>query len=125
MKSTVLVVLLLAAAAGYLYAAPNTTLEGTLVSSVCYLNGPHHPTTNDMGGKKKCGTYCLKGGDPAGLVTKDNEFHVLVASSITLAPYVGQQVRVTGSDHNGAIDVDKIEVSKNGGWTEINLRKKR
>ncbi len=47
---------------------------------------------------------------------------MLVASSIKLSPYVGQQVRVTGEDHSGAIAVDKIEVSKSGQWQPIELR---
>jgi hypothetical protein len=106
-------------------AAGKVTLQGTLISSVCYLDNPHHPMGNDMGKKKKCGSYCLEHGDPAGLVTKDNDFHVLVVSSMVLAPYVGQQVRVTGNDHNGAIAVEKVEVSKDGKWEEIKLRPKK
>jgi len=106
-------------------AAGKVTLEGKLVSSVCYLRSPNHPTGNDMGGRKNCGTECLTKGDPAGLVTKENDFHILVASSVRLAPYVGQQVRVTGTDHNGTITVDKLERSKNGDWQEINLKGKQ
>jgi hypothetical protein len=106
-----------------LYAAEEkVTLEGTLVSSACYLEGPSHPTGNDMGGKKACGSECLKRGDPAGLVTKEKEFHILVAPSLALAPYVGQQVRVTGTNHNGNIVVEKAEVTKDGKWEEIDLK---
>lgn len=102
------------------------TLEGTLVSSVCYLGGSSHPMTNDMGGKKGCGTFCLRKGDPAGLVTNnDKQFHALVVSSLVLAPYVGERVRVTGEDHNGAILVDRVELSKDGTWKELNLKPKK
>jgi hypothetical protein len=59
------------------------------------------------------------------LVSKEKEFHVLVAPSLKLAPYVGQQVRVTGTEHNGAIAVEKAEVEKDGKWDEINLSFKR
>jgi hypothetical protein len=104
--------------------AGKVTLQGTLISSACYLDSSDHPTGNDMGERKNCGSNCLKHGDPAGLVTKDNEFHVLVVSSILLAPYVGQQVRVSGNDHNGTITVEKVEVSKNGKWEAINLNVK-
>jgi hypothetical protein len=106
-----------------LYAAEEkVTLEGTLVSSACYLGDEHHPTGNDMGERKECGSRCLNHGDPAGLVTKEKQFHILVAPSLMLAAYVGQEVRVTGIDHNGAISVEKAEVSKNGEWKEINLK---
>jgi hypothetical protein len=100
------------------------TLEGTIVSSACYLENDSHPTGNDMGGRKACGSECLKRGDPAGLVTKEKEFHVLVAPSVALAPYVGQLVRVTGTDHNGTIAVEKAEVAKEGSWEEISLKSK-
>lgn len=107
-----------------LYAAEEkekVTLEGTLVSSACYLGNPDHPTGDAMGDKKHCGSDCLKRGDPAGLVTKEKQFHVLVTSSLRLAPYVGQEVRVTGIDHNGVIAVSKAEVSKDGQWQEIRI----
>jgi hypothetical protein len=98
------------------------TLEGTLVSSACYLGNSDHPTTDDMGDRKGCGSRCLRHGDPAGLVTKDKQFHILVNSSIGLAPYVGQELRITGIDHNGPIQVDKAEVKKDGKWEEIDIK---
>ena len=111
-------------AATCLYAADekNVTLEGTLVSSSCYTGGPDHPMGNDMGGKKGCGSFCLRHGDPAGLVTKSKEFHVLIVSSLKLAPYVGQQVRITGEEFNGSIAVRKAEVAEGDNWKEVNLR---
>jgi hypothetical protein len=69
-----------------------------------------------------CGTACLSKGEPAGLVTKEGQFHILVVSSLKLAPYVGQQVRITGTDHDGVIAVEKAEVTKTGKWEEINLK---
>ena len=75
-----------------------------------------------MGGVKHCGSTCLKQGKPAGLLTKEEQFHILVAPSLLLAPYVGQEVRVTGIDHNGVISVEKAEVSKDGEWKEIELK---
>ena len=106
-----------------LYAADEkVTLEGTLVSSVCYLGNEHHPTGNDMGKPgDRCGTKCLEHGDPAGLLTNDQKFHVLVVSSLKLAPYVGEQVRVTGTDHDGAILIEKVELKKEGQWNEVDL----
>jgi hypothetical protein len=127
-KIRLLVLMAFAVIVACLYATDKaekmTTLEGTLVSSACYLESDSHPTGNDMGGKKACGSECLKRGDPAGLVTKEKEFHILVAPSVALAPYVGQQIRVTGTDHSGTIAVQKAEVAKDGNWEEITLKSK-
>jgi hypothetical protein len=124
-KARLLVLVAFAVGASCLYAAEEkekVTLEGTLVSSACYLESDSHPTGNDMGEQKGCGSRCLTHGDPAGLVTKEKQFHILVAPSLKLAPYVGQEVRVTGIDHNGVIAVEKAEVSKDGEWKEIELK---
>jgi hypothetical protein len=122
-KPRLLVLVAFAVGVTCLYAAEEkATLEGTLVSSACYLGSDSHPTGNDMGGQKGCGSRCLTHGDPAGLVTKEKQFHILVAPSLKLAPYVGQEVRVTGVDHNGVISVEKAEVSKDGEWKEIELK---
>lgn len=96
------------------------TLEGTLVDSKCYLMD-NSLTGNDHGKVKECGTLCLKGGTPGALLTKDKKFHAILAPSIALAPYVGQQIRVRGTIHNGAIAANKVEVNKNGKWEEVNL----
>lgn len=104
------------------FAAERATVwQGTLVDSNCYLKD-HALTGNDHMGVKQCGTMCLKSGLPAGILTRAKQFHVLVAPSLALAPYVGQQVRVTGSLHDDAIQTDKVEVRKNGKWEEIQLK---
>lgn len=121
----VLVVSALALTCMSVRAENNVTMEGTLVSSACYLGSPQHPTTNEMGGQKECGTFCLRRGDPAGLVTANNEFHVLIVPSLKLAPYVGSKVRVTGTDHNGNILVLKAEISDGKAWKEIALNRGR
>jgi hypothetical protein len=103
-----------------LSAAPkDSTYNGTLVDSKCYLG--HNLTTNDHGPNKNCGTLCLKGGTPGGLLTSDKKFYALLAPSIALAPYVGQEIRVSGSLVNGSINVSKVEVNENGSWTEVKL----
>jgi hypothetical protein len=96
------------------------TLQGTLVDSKCYLMDSKL-TGNDHGNVKKCGTLCLKAGSPGALLTKDNHFYALLAPSIALAPYVGQQIRVTGRVVSGSIDVDKAEVNQSGKWQPIKL----
>ncbi len=112
--------IVLALAVGVSAAEKSVTLEGTLVDSKCYLKD-NSLTGNDHGPVKGCGTMCLKGGTPGGLLTKDKKFHAILAPSLILAPYVGQTLRVTGSLHNGAILAAKVEVSKDGKWEEVNL----
>ncbi len=96
------------------------TFEGTLVDSKCYLKD-NSLTGNDHGPMKECGTMCLKGGTPGGLLTKDKKFHAILAPSLALAPHVGQTVRIAGTLHNGAILAEKVEVSKDGKWEEVKL----
>jgi len=92
---------------------------GTLVDSKCYL--AHGLATNDHGPNKNCGTLCLKGGTPGGLLTSDKKFYPLLAPSLALAPYVGQEIRVSGKMVSGSIDVSKVEVNQNGNWQEVKL----
>jgi type 1 fimbria pilin len=99
--------------------AKDMTYSGTLVDSKCYL--AHNQTGNDHGPNKNCGTLCLKGGTPGGLLTSDKKFYALLAPSIALAPYVGQEIRVEGSLVNGSINVSKVEVNQNGNWQEVKL----
>lgn len=106
--------------AGVSSAQKDTTVEGTLVDSMCYLKD-NSLTGNDHGAMKQCGTMCLKGGTPAGVLTKNKKFHAVIAPSTALADYVGQTVRVTGSIHNESILAKKVEVSKNGKWEEVKL----
>jgi hypothetical protein len=116
----VLLAILLAISSAVIAEDKAVTLQGTLVDSKCYLMDSKL-TGNDHGNVKKCGTLCLKGGSPGALLTKDNRFYALLAPSIALAPYVGQQIRVTGRVVSGSIDVDKAEVSQNGQWMPIKL----
>jgi hypothetical protein len=100
-------------------AQKDMSYSGTLVDSKCYLD--HNQTANDHGSNKNCGTLCLKGGTPGGLLTSDKKFYALLAPSIALAPYVGQEIRVMGSMANGSINVSKVEVNQNGTWQEVKL----
>lgn len=111
--------LALAIGASVSVAQKEVTLQGTLVDSKCYLAGGE--TGNDHGPMKNCGTMCLKGGTPAGLLTKDKQFHAIIAPSTALADYVGQTIRVQGTNHNGSIMAKKVEVQKNGKWEEVKL----
>jgi hypothetical protein len=123
-KTRLLVLVAFAVGVSCLYAAEEkekVTLEGTLVSASCYLAN-NSSTGNEMEGIKDCGSGCLKQGKPAGLLTKEKHFHILDAPSLLLAPYVGQEMRVTGIDYNGVISVKKAEVRKDGKWEEIDVK---
>jgi len=114
------VVALLVVFAVLLPAAPaDSEYTGTLVDSKCYI--AHNQTANDHGTNKNCGTLCLKGGTPGALLTSDKKMYVILAPSTALAPYVGQEIRVSGSLVSGAINASKVEVNQNGSWQEIKL----
>jgi len=106
----------------WLYAAPNlVTREGKLVSASCYLED-HSLTGDEMGGRP-CGSGCLKQGKPGGLLTKDNQFFILDGPSLALAPYVGQEIRVTGEERaKDILSVYRAEVKRAGGWESIDTR---
>lgn len=112
--------LVLALGAGISMAQKASTVEGTLVDSACYLKDSSL-TGNDHGPMTKCGTACLKGGTPAGVLTKDKKFHAIIAPSGALADHVGHTIRVTGKITNGSILAEKVEVNKDGKWEAVKL----
>jgi hypothetical protein len=101
-------------------AEQNQVWIGSLVDASCYLTD-NSQGGNDHMGMKNCGAECLKMGRPAGIVTADERFFVLMASSPDLAPYVGQTIRVTGKIRNASILVDKLEVKKGTDWVVVKL----
>jgi hypothetical protein len=119
----VFVVVAFSLCASFLYAGDDKDtyiMQGTLVSASCYL-ADNSATGNSMNGVDRCGTGCLMQGKPGALLTKEKQFHILDAPSLLLAPYVGQELRVTGINHNGVISVSKAEVMKDGKWESIHL----
>lgn len=118
-RSALLLVLALTAGTALLSAQQATSVEGTLVDSKCYLNDG--ATSNDHGPMKACGTMCLKGGIPAGVLTKDKRFYAIIAPTGPLAELAGQTVRVNGPVTNGSILAKKLEVNKGGEWQEVKL----
>ncbi len=101
-------------------AEQNQVWTGSLVDASCYLTDDSQSGNEHMG-MKECGKACLKMGRPAGIVTPDKKFFVLVAPSPDIAEYVGQPIRVTGKLRNGSILVDKLEVKKPSGWVAVKL----
>lgn len=101
-------------------AEQNQVWTGSLVDASCYATDSTQSGDEHMG-MKQCGQACLKMGRPAGIVTPDKKFFVLLAPSPDVAEYVGQPIRVTGKLRNGSILVDKLEVKKSGGWVTVKL----
>jgi hypothetical protein len=98
-----------------------TTLEGKLVWASCYISD-HSATPDEKCGFKECGTSCILRGKPGGLLTKDSAFYFLDAQSLPLAPYVGQQIRVTGTELSEDIfSVVKIAVKKGDAWQPLEI----
>jgi hypothetical protein len=106
-------------AAGY---TADQTWTGSLVDASCYLkDGASMASGNDHMGTKSCGTTCLKLGQPAGIVTADKKFILLIVPSPSVAEYAGEPIRVTGTIKSGAIVVSKFEVKKGDGWKVVKL----
>jgi hypothetical protein len=101
-------------------AEENQIWTGSLVDASCYLTD-NSQSGDDHVGMKQCGKACLKMGRPAGILTPDKKFFVLVAPAPDLADYVGQPIRVTGKLRNGSILVDKFEVKKPSGWVAVKI----
>ncbi len=101
-------------------AEENQVWTGSLVDASCYLTDSSQSGNEHMG-MKECGMACLKMGRPAGILTADKKFLVLVAPSPDIAEFVGQPIRITGKLRNGSILVDKFEVKKPSGWVAVKL----
>ena len=122
---TIMLVVLAFASSSWLCAAEKTiTVEGKLVSASCYLPDKSASTTGDsMGGVEHCGSGCLQQGKPGGLLTKDNAFYILDAPSLRLAPFVGQEIRVTGQEESTDILAAKsVDVKKGDAWQSIDIK---
>lgn len=115
------VVLLLILAVGLIAEEKSSSFEGTLVCSKCYLTD-NSLTTNYHFPMKPCGTLCLQNSSPAGLVTKDKQFYVIVAPSKTLAEHVGRQTQVSGSLYGNALLATTVQVEKSGHWEKVDLQ---
>jgi hypothetical protein len=103
-----------------LRAEENQVWTGSLVDASCYLTD-NTQTGNEHMGMKQCGMACLKMGRPAGIVTSDKKFLILIAPSPDIAEFVGQPIRITGKLRNSSILVDKLEVKKSGAWVAVKL----
>jgi hypothetical protein len=103
-----------------LRAEENQVWTGSLVDASCYATDNTQSGDEHMG-MKQCGQACLKMGRPAGIVTSDKKFFVLLAPSPDVAEYVGQAIRITGKLRNGSILVDKFEVKKTSGWVTVKI----
>lgn len=103
--------------------AKKATLTGILVDVACYVGDKL--IENDHMGMKACGTECLKGGSPAGLLV-GKKLYILVFPASVFADYAGKQVELTGDLYPGDLLVPKkaAQVGKDGKKTNINIKGK-
>jgi hypothetical protein len=109
---------LIAAAPTRIRAEQNQVWTGTLVDASCYMTD-NSQVGNDHMDMKGCATACLQMGRPAGLLTPDKKFFILLVPSPDIASYAGKTIRVTGKLRNGSILVDKFEAKKGEGWENV------
>lgn len=117
------VLLLLTGAFALLMSDEETTIEGTLIDSKCYLGSNGLLKGNDHMGVKDCGTLCAKKGIPVALLDAQNQVHVLFNPSTKLADHIGKSAKVTGRMDPGTkgIIATKVEVEKDGTWRKVDL----
>jgi len=96
----------------------NPVWIGRLVDASCYTVD-NRQIGNDHTDMKGCATACLRMGRPAGLVTAEKRFFILLVPSPDIAPYAGQTIRVTGKLRGESILVDKIDVKKGAVWENV------
>lgn len=103
--------------------AKKETLTGTLVDVACYLDDGD--TGNDHGGMKACGTECLKGGSPAGLLV-GKKLYILAFPAPVFENYVGQKMELTGTVYGetNLIPVKAAVVDKDGKKKDVNIKGK-
>jgi hypothetical protein len=109
---------LIAAVSPCILAEQNQVWTGTLVDASCYMTDSTQ-VGNDHMDMKGCAMACLRMGRPAGLLTTDKKFFVLLVPSPDIAPYAGKTIRVTGKLRNGSILVDKFEAKKGETWENV------
>jgi hypothetical protein len=99
------------------------TLTGTLVDVSCYVSDGE--TGNDHGSMKGCGSDCLKGGSPAGLLV-GKKLYIVVFPAGVFADYAGKQVELTGVLYgtDNLIPTKAAVVDKDGKKKEISLKGK-
>ena len=90
------------------------------MDATCYFEN-QADTGNVHEGMENCGMACLQLGRPAGIVTADKNFSVLIAPSPDIAKYAGQTIRVTGRMSGNLIQVEKFEVKQGSDWQAVRL----
>jgi len=94
-----------------------TTVQGELIDTYCYSAGDAHGE-----GHKDCAQKCARSGIPVGVLS-DGKVLTIATNPQPLAPYMADQVRVSGeiNQQTGVIVPDKVEVQENGQWKEVKM----
>jgi len=79
------------------------TFTGDIVDQKCANGGKSGE------GHANCAKNCIKGGQPAVLVTADGKIYEL-SDQEQAAKHAGHTVKITGTEANGEIAVQKIEM---------------
>ncbi len=103
-------------------ASKTVTVTGTLVDVMCYLE--EGATGNDHDGMKACGTACLKGGSPAGVLVGKKLYNLAFPAPVFM-DYVGMTVEFSGKAYLGdQLIPSRFFVIKDGKKTEVNIKGK-
>jgi len=115
-RAAILSILLLTLTAAFALAAQSdeVTIEGTLVTSFCYLGndtmGPDH---------KECAMECTREGAPAGIVTDEGDYTPISAYVLKIVDHMEERVRVTGEVKEGMLLISKFKVRDGDHWKEV------
>lgn len=101
------------------------TLVGELIDTACFVSSDGDAKGLDHA---ECATSCLGSGIPAGILPGNSKdmhgLKFLLTNPVVLAPYAAKTIKVEGTLHSDfyAVEVEKLFVKQDGGWTEIALK---
>ena len=93
-------ILVLACGVGF---AGDFSATGDIVDAKCANGG------KSGAGHSSCAQNCIKGGEPAVLVTADGKIYE-ITNQDKVTPHAGHKVMVKGSEADGKITVDSVEM---------------
>lgn len=94
------------------------TIEGEIVDTACFLKMDKRGSEH-----KKCAAVCSRDGIPTGIVDAGGKMYTILGASPGFADHQAEQARLTGTiyESSRAIDPKRLEIKKEGKWTEVPL----
>ena len=129
-KLIVLALMLATSIAFTVTRAGDKTYYGKLVDSKCYSMMPKMNAENDHmvkgeDGKpmqvKACAAACASMGIPVALLGENGKMFVLALPAGQLSQVMAKNAKITGSEMNGVLIVDKVEVQNGKKWEEVKI----